>query len=154
MIVCCSVALLSAPSDSHLLAMVLCYFVSIAFYNFCGLAVSKSLSSMHRVLIDACTTALVWIVDTVLFYRFAALPISRPVCECVSQTRIGVRDWALRVYCRTSTRDSTGTSVYGEEWNRWSPLQLLGFAVMFWGTSSYYGVLKYPWFSYPLNLNH
>ena len=61
--------LVFAWTDNRLLAMVLGYFVSISFYNFCGLAVSKSLSAMHRVLIDSCTTALVWIVDTILFYR-------------------------------------------------------------------------------------
>ena len=78
--------------------------------NFCGLAVSKSLSAMHRVLIDACTTALVWVVDIVL---------------------------------HAATRHDSTT--YGEAWDAWSPLQLLGFAIMILGTSTYYGVLKCVW---------
>ncbi len=61
-------AVMLGNSTSKLLVMVLVYFVSISFYNFCGLAVSKSLSAVHRVLIDACTTSLVWIVDIVLHY--------------------------------------------------------------------------------------
>ena len=53
-------------NSSPLMAMVLSYFVSIAFYNFCGLAVAKRLSSVHRCLIDACRTVLVWSVDLLL----------------------------------------------------------------------------------------
>jgi len=44
------------------------YWISIAFYNFCGLAVSKSLSAVHRCLVDVCRTTLVWSADLLLFY--------------------------------------------------------------------------------------
>lgn len=80
--------------NSHKLqGLVLTYFVSIAFCtlphtcyasvvrnpmlallvvvcvdNFCGLAVAKSLSAVHRTLIDACCTILVWSTDTILYY--------------------------------------------------------------------------------------
>ena len=91
-----------------------CLVVAAAADNFCGLAVSKSLSAMHRVLIDSCTTALVWVVDTILYY---------------------------------ATRQND--TPYGERWSQWSPLQLAGFAIMIWGTSTYYGVLKYPGLKYP-----
>ena len=50
-------------SNAKLLGLVAAYWISIAFYNFCGLAVAKSLSSVHRCLIDACRTVLVWSVD-------------------------------------------------------------------------------------------
>eukprot|EP00042_Codosiga_hollandica_P020955 m.70382 g.70382 ORF g.70382 m.70382 type:complete len:415 (-) comp50132_c0_seq1:75-1319(-) len=52
--------------------LILCvgYVLSIAFYNYCGLAVTKSLSAIHRTLIDALRTILVWIVDLLLFYAF------------------------------------------------------------------------------------
>jgi hypothetical protein len=43
---------------------------SIRFYNYCGLAVTKSLSAIHRTLIDALRTILVWGVDLLLFYAF------------------------------------------------------------------------------------
>ena len=55
-------------NSTPLMCMVLSYFVSIAFYNFCGLAVAKQLSSVHRCLIDACRTVLVWSIDLGLFY--------------------------------------------------------------------------------------
>jgi hypothetical protein len=42
----------------------------IRFYNYCGLAVTKSLSAIHRTLIDALRTILVWGVDLLLFYAF------------------------------------------------------------------------------------
>eukprot|EP00946_MAST-07B_sp_MAST-7B-sp1_P002304 g2304.t1 len=53
-------------NSGPLMAMVLSYFISIAFYNFCGLAVAKRLSSVHRCLIDACRTILVWTIDLML----------------------------------------------------------------------------------------
>ena len=55
-------------SNGKLFALVGAYWISIAFYNFCGLAVAKSLSSVHRCLIDACRTVLVWSVDLLLYY--------------------------------------------------------------------------------------
>ena len=55
-------------SNAKLLGLVGAYWISIAFYNFCGLAVAKSLSSVHRCLIDACRTVLVWSVDLLLYY--------------------------------------------------------------------------------------
>ena len=44
------------------------YYVSIAFYNIAGLTVAKSLSSVHRCLIDACRTVLVWGGSLTLWY--------------------------------------------------------------------------------------
>ena len=55
-------------SNAKLFGLVAAYWISIAFYNFCGLAVAKSLSSVHRCLIDACRTVLVWSVDLLLYY--------------------------------------------------------------------------------------
>ena len=55
-------------NSTPLMCMVLSYFISIAFYNFCGLAVAKQLSSVHRCLIDACRTVLVWSIDLALHY--------------------------------------------------------------------------------------
>ena len=55
-------------SNFRLASLVGAYWISIAFYNFCGLAVAKSLSSVHRCLIDACRTIIVWSLDLVLFY--------------------------------------------------------------------------------------
>jgi len=51
-----------------LLLFVLLYLVSIAFYNFFGLAVTKRLSAVHRTLIDACRTVVVWTIEIILYY--------------------------------------------------------------------------------------
>jgi len=51
-----------------LLGLVLLYWLSIAFYNFCGLSVAKRLTSVHRTFIDASRTIIVWCVQITLYY--------------------------------------------------------------------------------------
>lgn len=51
-----------------LLALIIAYIFSIAFFNFFGLSVSKTLSTIHRTLIDACRTIFVWVTSIILFY--------------------------------------------------------------------------------------
>ncbi|KJE96561.1 hypothetical protein, variant [Capsaspora owczarzaki ATCC 30864] len=51
-----------------LIAFVVVYVFSIAFYNFFGLAVTKAMTAVHRTLIDACRTVLVWLVGLVIYY--------------------------------------------------------------------------------------
>jgi drug/metabolite transporter (DMT)-like permease len=55
-------------NSSFLLFLNILYWISIAFFNFCGLSVSKKLSSVHRTLIDACRTLFVWVINIILFY--------------------------------------------------------------------------------------
>lgn len=56
-------------SNSGMLALfVFLYFFSITFYNYFGLSVAKKLSSVHRCLIDACRTILVWSAGLILEY--------------------------------------------------------------------------------------
>lgn len=55
-------------SNGKLAALVLGYWLSIAFYNSFSLAIAKNLSSVHRTLIDACRTVLVWGLDVMLYY--------------------------------------------------------------------------------------
>ncbi|KAK7481163.1 hypothetical protein BaRGS_00027596 [Batillaria attramentaria] len=64
-------ALYQIGNSPKLLAFCLLYLVSIAFYNYFGLAVTKSLTAVHRTLIDACRTILVWGVDLFIFYVFS-----------------------------------------------------------------------------------
>jgi len=54
-------------NNGFLFFLVTLYWVSIAFYNFFGLSVSKKLSSVHRTLVDACRTVVVWIVNIILY---------------------------------------------------------------------------------------
>ncbi|XP_074658914.1 solute carrier family 35 member F6-like [Tubulanus polymorphus] len=63
-------ALYQIKNSPSLLIFCILYLLSIAFYNYFGLAVTKSLTAVHRTLIDACRTILVWIVDLVIYYAF------------------------------------------------------------------------------------
>ncbi|KAL8602688.1 hypothetical protein ACOMHN_058641 [Nucella lapillus] len=63
-------ALSQIGNSPRLLVFCLLYLVSIAFYNYFGLAVTKSLTAVHRTLIDACRTILVWGVDLFIYYAF------------------------------------------------------------------------------------
>ncbi|XP_072032617.1 solute carrier family 35 member F6-like [Amphiura filiformis] len=61
-------ALYQIKNSPKLLMFCLFYLTSIAFYNYFGLAVTKSLTAVHRTLIDACRTIVVWVVDLFIFY--------------------------------------------------------------------------------------
>jgi hypothetical protein len=64
-------AFLRIYNSPILLAFIIAYVVSIAFYNFTGLSVAKELSTIHRTLIDACRTVLVWVVNLIIYYAGA-----------------------------------------------------------------------------------
>jgi drug/metabolite transporter (DMT)-like permease len=59
-------------NSSFLLVLVLGYLVSIAFYNFFGLSVTKNLTALHRCLIDACRTVLVWAAELYIYYEVSS----------------------------------------------------------------------------------
>ncbi|PVD32318.1 hypothetical protein C0Q70_07751 [Pomacea canaliculata] len=63
-------ALYQLGNSPKLLIFCILYLISIAFYNYFGLAVTKSLTAVHRTLIDACRTILVWAVSLVIYYGF------------------------------------------------------------------------------------
>ncbi|XP_064601853.1 solute carrier family 35 member F6-like [Liolophura sinensis] len=63
-------AIYQIGNDYKLLIFCLLYLLSIAFYNYFGLAVTKSLTAVHRTLIDACRTLLVWVADLTIYYAF------------------------------------------------------------------------------------
>ncbi|XP_067682026.1 solute carrier family 35 member F6-like [Haliotis asinina] len=63
-------ALYQIGNSPRLLIFCLLYLISIAFYNYFGLSVTKSLTAVHRTLIDACRTMLVWGADLFIFYAF------------------------------------------------------------------------------------
>jgi len=61
-------AMLMISRNMELLAMIILYWISIAFYNFCGLSVTKKLTAVHRTLIDALRTICVWAIDIFIYY--------------------------------------------------------------------------------------
>lgn len=54
--------------SGELVAFTMLYWGSIIFYNFCGLSVAKQLSTVHRTLIDALRTVVVWSVELIIYY--------------------------------------------------------------------------------------
>eukprot|EP01100_Stratorugosa_tubuloviscum_P008728 TRINITY_DN3631_c0_g1_i2.p1 TRINITY_DN3631_c0_g1~~TRINITY_DN3631_c0_g1_i2.p1 ORF type:complete len:191 (+),score=52.98 TRINITY_DN3631_c0_g1_i2:888-1460(+) len=64
-------ALVQIGNSMFLLAFCLVYIFSISFYNFFGISVAKKLSSVHRTLIDACRTVLVWVTNLMIYYWFS-----------------------------------------------------------------------------------
>lgn len=55
-------------NNPAILGFGLAYLLSISFYNYFGLSVTKSLTAVHRTLIDACRTILVWVIDLIIHY--------------------------------------------------------------------------------------
>lgn len=55
-------------NNGLLLGMQLLYFVSISFFNYMSLTMSKTLSATNRTLIDAMRTCVVWIVMCLVYY--------------------------------------------------------------------------------------
>jgi drug/metabolite transporter (DMT)-like permease len=60
-------AMFQLSKNSTLLILELCIIVSIASFNIFGLSVTKSLSAVHRTLIDTCRTIFVWGVQVLLY---------------------------------------------------------------------------------------
>ena len=107
-----------------LFGTVFLYWCSIAFYNFFGLSVAGKLSAVHRTLVDACRTVVVWVVSVSLYY--GSSHGGEP--------------------CTTNY----GESWHGV----WSAAQLVGFLIMMLGTFTYYQVLRLPclpaaWYQQP-----
>jgi len=101
----------------------LAYLTSIGFYNYFGVSMSGQLSGVHRTLVDALRTALVWAVELGIFYatqKTGCSPEGRENGEC-----------------------------FGTPWGKYSPLQLVGFAVLIVGTLMYKGLIKVPGLYYP-----
>lgn len=51
-----------------LLGNCILYILSIAFFNYFGLSITRYLSAVHRTLIDALRTTFVWLISLILFY--------------------------------------------------------------------------------------
>ncbi|XP_078001225.1 solute carrier family 35 member F6-like [Glandiceps talaboti] len=61
-------ALLQIQSDYRLLALCLGYILSVAFFNFFSMSITKTMTAVHGTLIDACRTIVVWVVSLLIFY--------------------------------------------------------------------------------------
>lgn len=54
--------------SGQLLLFVLCYLVSISFFNFLGVTISGKLSAVHRTINDALRTCIIWAVEILVYY--------------------------------------------------------------------------------------
>lgn len=88
------------------------YFISISFFNFMSLTLSKMLSATHRSIIDALRTCFVWVFMVIMFYS------------------------------TQSSKPAAGDQPYGEPLTWWSFFQLAGFCFMFTGTVIHNNVNK------------
>ncbi|KAA0183634.1 Solute carrier family 35 member F6 [Fasciolopsis buskii] len=61
-------AMAQIGSELSLLINSILYSISMAWFNYCGFEIAKSLSTIHRTLIDALRTAFVWITGLILHY--------------------------------------------------------------------------------------
>ncbi|TPP59738.1 Solute carrier family 35 member F6 [Fasciola gigantica] len=61
-------ALYQIVNNTLLLVNCILYILSIAFFNYFGLSITRYLSAVHRTLIDAMRTTFVWLVSLILYY--------------------------------------------------------------------------------------
>ncbi|XP_065665184.1 solute carrier family 35 member F6 isoform X2 [Hydra vulgaris] len=61
-------ALVMIKNNKLLIIFSVVYLLSIAFYNFFGLSVTRSMTAVHRTLLDACRTCVVWVCSLILYY--------------------------------------------------------------------------------------
>jgi drug/metabolite transporter (DMT)-like permease len=64
-------AVVQISNSGALITLALVFMASIAFYNSFGLLVTKTMTAVHRTLIDACRTAFVWAIQVFLYYCVA-----------------------------------------------------------------------------------
>lgn len=99
------------------------YLVSIGMYNLFGTTMTGQLSAVHRCLVDALRTAVVWSVELSVFYSLRS-------SSC-------------------SPHGQENGECFGVEWGVHSYLQLIGFTVLLFGTLMYNAIIKLPGLYYP-----
>jgi len=82
------------------------YLISVFTYNISGMMVTYALSAVHRTMLEASRTVVVWAVGLFIHSYYPS-------------------------------------SSYGEAWNSWSPLQLVGFALLVLGQATYSELLTW-----------
>lgn len=82
------------------------YLVSVFTFNISGMMVTYALSAVHRTMIEASRTAVIWSIDLAIHHYWP-------------------------------------TSPYGEVWNQWSFLQLMGFVLLVLGQATYSELLTW-----------
>ncbi|XP_053377756.1 solute carrier family 35 member F6-like [Mercenaria mercenaria] len=63
-------ALYQISNSYQLMILCLVYITSVAFYNYFSMAILRTLTAVHKTLIDACRTVFVWGVGLTIYYGF------------------------------------------------------------------------------------
>jgi drug/metabolite transporter (DMT)-like permease len=100
-------------NSGPLMCCVVTYLISCGTFNITGIQVTAALSAVHRMMMDASRTMVIWAFGLYVHYQVSP------------------------------------TSKFGESWNDYSCMQLVGFVVLVVGQAIYGGVLKLPILSYP-----
>ncbi|OHT14390.1 hypothetical protein TRFO_43078 [Tritrichomonas foetus] len=103
-----------------LLAFVILYIFFILCYNIGGMLVINVFSAVHRTILEGLRTLCIWAVQLIIFYS-------------IRNSKYGEKHGAN----------------LGEEWNRWSFMQLSGFLLLFTSTLLYNKIIRLPCFYYP-----
>jgi hypothetical protein len=104
-----------------ILAFILSYVLFILFYNVAGMLVTNVFSAVHRTILEGLRTLCIWLVQLIIFYALQG-------------TDYGSKNPDV-----------------GEPWTRWSFMQLAGFALLFTGSLMYNGIVRMPFFTYPVS---
>jgi len=106
-------------NDPLLLIFVCLYVLFILFYNVGGMLVTNVFSAVYRTILEGLRTLCIWSVQLILYYSL-----------------------------RNTEYGKNNTSV-GEQWTRWSWMQLAGFSLLFTCSLMYNKIVRLPVFTYP-----
>lgn len=100
-------------NSGPLMTCVVTYIISCGTFNASGIAVTASLSGVHRMMLDASRTIAIWSFGLAVHYGYDE------------------------------------NSKFGEVWNSYSYIQIIGFCILVSGQAIYGGVLRVPFCEYP-----
>ena len=106
-------------NSSILIVFVIGYVIVILAYNVMGMYVTQVTSAVIRTILEGLRTLCIWIVQLCLFYGFQGKTYGNHHPDL------------------------------GEEWTKWSFMELSGFLLLFTGTLLYNRIIEVPVFKYP-----
>lgn len=106
-------------NSNVLIAFVIVYILVILAYNITAMYVTNITSAVMRTILEGLRTLCIWIVQLIIFYS-------------IQGTKYGNEHPSL-----------------GEEWSKWSYMQMAGFLLLFTGMLLYNRIIEIPIFKYP-----
>ncbi|OHT07859.1 hypothetical protein TRFO_23807 [Tritrichomonas foetus] len=106
-------------NSSILIVFVIAYVIVILLYNVMGMFVTNITSAVMRTILEGLRTLCIWVVQLCLYYGFEGHDYGNKHPDI------------------------------GEEWTKWSWMQLSGFLLLFTGMLLYNRIIEVPIFNYP-----